>query len=195
MTTDSPVPTTTATADAVMPAAGRPPAAPPAAGYAGAVLAVILIAAGVLALRDTAVALDWLGGPLWINATIGWIDGLAFAAWMIPAGIAAVLIGGWMVWCALTPRRKTAVPVTARTSVWIEPADLARAASHAAQTVPGVLDVRSTATRRKITVTAHTTDSRDPAIAGAVHDAVREYMTTLVTPPKIIVHNRTGGRR
>ena len=81
---------------------------------------------------------------------------------------AAVLVGAWCVYAALRPRRRTAVAVAARSSVWIAPADLARLASRAAETVPGVLDARSSATLRKITVTAHTT-----AGSGATADQIR----------------------
>lgn len=191
MTTASPPPGTADHAK-TMPAAGRAPVATPGVGYVGAVLALLLVAAGVVALRDTAVALGWLGGPPWIDTAIDWIDGLRFQTWMIPAGIAAVLAGLGMLLSALTPRRTRVIAVAARSAVWIDPTDLARVASHAASAVPGVLDARSTATRRKIVVTADVVDPNDPSIPTAVDVAVRDVTEILAAAPKIIVRTRTG---
>lgn len=177
-----------------MPATGRTPVAAPAAGFLGLVLAVILIALGVVALRDAIIAAGWLNGPLWIDGTIDWIDGLSFSSWMIPAGIAALLVGLWMVICALKPRRKTAIEVAARSAVWIDPVDLARAASYAAERVPGVLSAQSVATRRKLAITAEVTEASNTSIRTAIETAVRDVVAVLAKTPKITVRTRTGGR-
>jgi hypothetical protein len=112
---------------------------------------------------------------------------------MIPAGIVAVVIGAWWVYAALRPRRRTAVAVTARSSVWIGPADLARLASRAAEKVPGVVEARSSATLRKVTVTAKTTagDAR-AGVAAAVETAVRDATAVASPPPTVRVRTRTG---
>lgn len=177
-----------------MPAAGRTPVAAPAAGFLGLVFAALLFAVGVVALRDAVIAAGWVNGPLWVDAAIDWIDGLKFATWMIPAGIVALLVGMWMVICALKPRRKTAIAAAARSSVWINPVDLARAASHTAHTVPGVLAVRSVATRRKLTITAEVTEASNTSISAAIEAAVHDIAAVLAEAPKITVRTRTGGR-
>ncbi|MFV9427708.1 DUF6286 domain-containing protein [Rhodococcus aetherivorans] len=177
-----------------MPAAGRTPVATPAAGFLGVVLAVILIALGIVALHDAVIAAGWLNGPLWIDAAIDWIDGLSFSSWMIPAGIAALLVGLWMVMCALKPRRKTAIEVAARSAVWIDPVDLARAASHVAERVPGVLSAHAVATRRKMIITAEVTEASNTSIRTAIETAVRDVLAVLAQTPKITVRTRTGGR-
>ena len=41
------------------------------------VLALVLLGVGVVALRDTAVALQWLHGTPWIDAVIYRIDGMS----------------------------------------------------------------------------------------------------------------------
>ena len=183
------------TAKPAVPTAGRAPVATPAAGYVGTLIAVLILGLGVIALRDSAVSAGWLDGRPWITTVINWMDGLTFAWWMIPAGIAAILVGAWWVYAALRPRRRTALAVNAASSVWIAPADLARLASRAAETVPGVLDARSSATLRKITVTAHTTaDSGATQMKSAVVEAVRDSAAAIVNPPpKIRVRTRTGG--
>lgn len=179
---------------AAVPAAGRAPVAPPAAGYVGAVLAVLLIAAGCIALRDGFIAAGWFGGPLWFDAAINWIDGLTFQGWMIAAGIAAVVIGAWILFSALRPRRATGIRLDAHSGIWIAPVDVARIAARAAQKVPGVLDAHTTATRRTLTVTAHTTGP-NADIKADIETAVADAVTTiLAAPPKLAVRLREGDR-
>ena len=187
-------PPTPASAEASIPLAAPAPVAAPTAGYAGTAIALLMLGAGVIALRDSAVSAGWLDGRPFTTTVVGWLDGLTFTWWMIPVGLLAVLVGAWCVYAALRPRRRTAVAVAARSSVWMAPADLARVASRAAETVPGVLDARSSATLRKITITAHTTaGSGAPQIKSAVAEAVRDAATLVRTTPKIRVRTRTGG--
>jgi hypothetical protein len=173
--------------------------AAPAAGYVGTLIALLLLAAGVVALRDAAVFAGWLDGRPWTSNFIDWLDGLTVQWYTSPLGVLALVIGLWWVYAALRPRRRTAVPVAAQTSVWIAPADLARIASAAAEPVPGVLDARARAGLRKIVVTAHTTsDTGDSsggkqikaAIAAAVTGAMEGFVAS---PPKVSVRTRTGG--
>ena len=188
------VPDTTPAADSVaLPPPGRPPAALPAAAPAGVFLAVVLLALGIVAVRDTAVALQWLPGTPWIDQLIHRINGLRFTWSMIPAGIAALAVGIALVICALRPRRKTALAVTAASSVWISPWELAAVTSYAANTVPGVFDARTAATRRTLTISARVTDtSTAPAKTAEVETAVRAALRIVADPPKVTVHIRTG---
>ncbi|MEU0494574.1 DUF6286 domain-containing protein [Mycobacterium sp. NPDC006124] len=174
------------------PAPGRPPVAAPAAGYVGALLALLILAAGAIALRDAAVHFGWLTGTAWIDAAVSGLDGLTPQGWMLPAGVVAVLVGLWWIYAAIRPRRRTALEVPASTSVWITKADLARLARAAAGSVPGVLDSRASASLRSVKVTADVTGD-DPtlkaAITTAVADAIGGFTTTT---PRITVRTRTG---
>nr|WP_306172948.1 DUF6286 domain-containing protein [Mycolicibacterium hippocampi] len=153
-----------------------------------------MLGVGVVALRDGAVSAGWLDGRPFTTTAVGWIDGLTFAWWMYPVGIVSILLGAWLVSAALRPRRRTAVAVTARSSIWMRPADLARLASSAAETVPGVLDANSKATLHSITVTAHAT-SGDSAgrIKSAVTEAVRDATAIVSASPRIRVRTRRRG--
>lgn len=111
---------------------------------------------------------------------------------MVPAGVIAIMVGTWSVYAAVRPRRRTAIAVTARSGVWIGRADLARLASHAAESVPGVLDARSSATLRTITVTARVTAAS--GMESTIVEAVRDATAITTTPLKIRVRTRTGGR-
>lgn len=199
MTTTPPPATAAEHTGTTLPAAGRPPVAAPAAGYVGTLIALLLLAAGVVAVRDATVFAGWLDGRPWTSTFIDWLDGLTVRWYTTPLGVLAIVIGLWWVYAALRPRRRTAVAVAAQTSVWIAPADLAHIASAAAELVPGVLDARAKAGLRKIVVTAHiTSDTGDSsagkriktAIATAVTDAVESFVAS---PPKVSVRTRTGG--
>jgi Family of unknown function (DUF6286) len=178
---------------AARPAAGRPPSALPAAAPAGVLLAFVLLGLGVVALRDTAVALQWLPGTPWIDAMMHRIDGLRFTWTMIPAGLAALVVGMALVFAALRPSRKTALPVTAASSIWISPWELAAVASYAANSVPGVFDARTAATRRILTISARVVDSETAEakiadIVAAVHAAT----AIVAASPKVTVTIRKG---
>ncbi|WP_226862611.1 DUF6286 domain-containing protein [Mycolicibacterium baixiangningiae] len=187
------------TTGAMLPATPPSPAAPPAAGYVGSLIALLVLALGVIAVRDSAVSAGWLDGRPWTLNTVEWLDGLTYQWWMIPLGVIAILVGLWSVYSALRPRRRTALPLAARSSVWIGRSDLALVATRAAEMVPGVLGARSSATLRKVTVTVVTTAhdrGRDAqrlksAVSAAVTNSLESVMAA---PPKVVVRTRTGGR-
>ena len=183
----------TPTADtAAFPPAGRPPSALPAAAPAGVFLALVLLGIGVVALRDTAVALQWLHGTPWIDTIVHRIDGLSFSWSMIPAGVVGVVVGMALVISALRPRRTTVLAVTAASSVWISPWELAAVASYAANSVPGVFGARTAATRRALTVSARVTDAATTqAKATEVETAVRAATRIVASPPKVAVTIKT----
>jgi hypothetical protein len=180
----------------VTPRAGRPPVAPPAAGYVGTLIGLTLLALGAVALRDFAVLEGWAQGSPWITATIEWLDGLTYQGWMLPAGIVTALLGLWSLYAALRPRRRIALAVPARSSVWIGPADLARLAARAAENVPGVLDCSASASLRSITVKAEVTAASDAAIKAAITTAIGDAVSGFAyPPPRIKVRTRTGEHR
>ena len=179
----------------VTPAAGRPPVAPPTAGYVGAVIALALLGFGAVALRDAAVGFGWLRGAPWLTTAISGLDGLTHQGWMLPAGVVVTLAGVWTVSAALRPRRRTALAVSARTSVWIAKADLARLAAAATETVPGVLSARASASLRTVSVTAEVTAGADAALEATIADAVTWALRDFTdTTPRIKVRIRTGER-
>ena len=184
--------TTREPAAVTRPAPGRPPVAAPAAGYVGALIALLILALGAVALRDAAVHFGWLTGTAWIDTAVSGLDGLTYQGWMLAAGIVAILVGLWWVSAAIRSRRRTALEVPAATSVWIAKGDLARLAGAAADSVPGVLDSRASASLRKVTVTANVT-AGDPALKAAITTAVADAVGGFTTTtPRITVRTRTG---
>lgn len=181
--------------EAALPPAGHQPTAAPAAAPAGMFLALVLLGVGAVALRDTAVALQWLQGTPWIDTFIDLLDGLAFAWWMIPAGIAALGVGVVLLTSAMRPRRKTALALRAESSVWISPRELAGASTYAANSVSGVFDARTVASRHKLAVSARVADARTTdAKKAEIDTAVRAALQIVEHPPKITVRIIGGSK-
>ncbi|MDR3663149.1 MAG: DUF6286 domain-containing protein [Mycobacterium sp.] len=183
------------TADAiVLPAPGRTPVAAATARYIAVVLALVLLIVGVVALREAGVVLGWVAGTPWIGTAVTTLDGLRSQWWMVPAGVGALVVGAWLVVLAIRPRRKTVVAVDAAGSVWMRPRDVARLASYAASTVPGVEVLNSAATRRKVTLYVGLTGAEsDIAAKGAIAAAVGSATEILIPTPRIAVRIGTSG--
>ncbi|UXA21345.1 DUF6286 domain-containing protein [Mycobacterium sp. SMC-4] len=170
------------------PASAPPPLAPAAAHYVGVISALLLIALGAVGIRDGIAAAGWITGPSWTRAAIDWFDGQSAHGWMVPVGALLAVLGLLLIGTALTPRRRTAIPVQAETSVYLDVSDTAKLAAAAARVVPGVTKATASATRRAVKVSARTTgpDVTQDAITGAVRTA----LAPLSSPPRITVRTR-----
>lgn len=183
------------TADNVaLPVPGRSPAAAATARTVAVVLALVVMCGGVVSLREAGVQLGWVAGAPWIGTALTALNGLRSQWWMVPAGAGALLVGAWLVFVALRPRRKTVVAVDAAGSVWMRPRDVARLASHAASCVPGVEVLNSAATRRKVTMYVGLSSIESEISAkGAIAAAVGSATEILVPTPRIVVRIGTSG--
>jgi hypothetical protein len=180
---------------AARPAPARPPAAPLAAGYLGALCAVGLTAAGAVLIRDGIAAAGWIGGGRWTHTALRLLDGEGFHAWMIPVGASSALVGLCCVYAAVKPRSTRAVALSAHTSVYLDVSDIARAAAGTARAVPGVTNATARARRRTITVRAQTTGADPVAQRAAIAEAVVGALGPLAKMPKIRVRSITAPRR
>lgn len=165
------------------------PVAAAGASIVGVLLALVLIAAGAIAVRDAALAAGLLHGRPWLPAAIDAVDVVSPATWMLPAGIVVTLLGMALVVVAFLPRRATATALAADTSVYVRHGDIATVATAAALDVPGVLDARSTATRRKVTVRCRVTGDA-AEVRTLVADAVADALRPLHRAPRLAVHTR-----
>lgn len=165
----------------------KPPAAAPAATRVVIALAVVLVALGAVAVRDALLATGSISGSPWIAAALSYVDGLTAQAWMVPAGVAVAAIGIALVLAAVTPRRRTHVPLSAE-DTWITSRDVVRIARGAAQHLTGVGGVTATGSARKITLTVTTLGGyqREP-VKDAVQTAATNALTPLARPPRVRV--------
>lgn len=170
--------------------AGRPPAASPAAGWVAVVAALLLLVAGIIALRDAAVGFGWLDGSSWIDTAAGWLDNRVHQTWMAIVAIPVAIVGLVIIVIALRGRARTAAPVSELT--WIPFDDVARVSSTAARTVAGVVDARSTATPGRLVVRV---ESLNREVAEPVRDAVSAAIADWVYTPKVDVRTTLRGDR
>lgn len=161
------------------------------AGVLGIVLAVLVVALGVLCVREALVADGRVDGEPWLAPAVDSLDGLGPSVAVAVIGGVVALLGLWLVLQAFGRRRRTRLPVAAAGSgrgtsgVTIGLVDAARLARVAALDVADVLDARATATRRTVTVTV--TAPPGAQVAGQVQAAVAHQLAPLSAPPLVKV--------
>jgi hypothetical protein len=169
------------------------PLAAAGAARTGALLALALIALGAIGIRDAVVAAGWARGRPWIPAAATALDGLRPAPWIFAVAVAAGLVGAALIAVAIAPRRRTAVPLTAGSAVYLARDDVAKVAAAAARDVPGVLSARATSSTRRVVVRCAVT-ADDPAVRALVETAVATGLEVLQRVPTIVVRTRAESR-
>jgi hypothetical protein len=166
------------------------PVAAAVASRAAVLLALLVVAAGGVGIREALVDLGWIGGSHWLRPAVDVLNGLTAATWMVGAGTILGALGIAMMVLAVLPRRDTALPLSAQSAVYLERADVAKLADAAARGVPGVLDARSKVSRRKAVVRCRVT-SPTQELPRSVTAAVSRELDMLQTPPRVVVRIRT----
>jgi len=177
----------------VEPTAGRTPTATPAAAPWAVLLALVVLALGVVGIRDALVAAGAFGGSSWTKNTANAIDGLTARTWMIPAGIGLAVLGLWWLLAALKPRKRTEISLTGTPGAWMRPADLARLVQPTVENVEGVVSASTSATLRTVTVKATTTARDSAEVRTAVTEAVGDRLSALGRAPRVKVKARYIG--
>lgn len=161
-------------------------------GVVGPILAILLTAIGVVLLHDAISEADTRPGRSWLAALADGLNGFEAEWWLIPSGVAAALIGLWLIITALRPRSRKTLAVTSATGVFLHTRDIARLASAAADDVDGVLSAHSVVGRRAVTVTV---ESETAGVADRVQEAVAQRLAALAEPVKIKVRVRSHSQR
>ncbi len=164
----------------------RPPRARPVATGVAVLLALGLVALAVVGVRDLAVARGWSSGAPWVADAVGSLDGLTASTAVVVASIASVVVGLLLVLVALTPARRTHLPVDGEHDLWISPAAVGELARARADRAPGVISAElARATRRRAVVEVVTQRSGDEVEPG-VRSAVAASLAGL-TPTRLTV--------
>ncbi len=172
-------------------AAAKPPVGIGPLPFIGAVLALVVVALGVVGIRDSLVPLGAVEGEPWIDSVAGTVDGWQPQLWLVPLGIASVLLGLWLLLAALRPRPRTGIAVRAETGVFLRTGDVERLAARAASDVDGVLSARSSASRRKVDVRVRVTGGS--ATGDRVRTAVQDALQPLEIMPTVQVKTAGAG--
>ncbi|MFD1814895.1 DUF6286 domain-containing protein [Rhodococcus gannanensis] len=172
------------------PVPSRPPLARPDAAIVAVVVAVLLIALGMVAGREFLIEQDVIAPAAWVRNSVNWLADLHSQTWMVPAAVAAGVIGLVVLCLALMPRTRTHVPAGDGGTgvVWLRPTDVARMCSARAGAVGGVTGVHTTVDRKRATV--YVTPSGEvasDALAQQVRDAVEPSLAAVTSPTELRV--------
>ncbi|MEW1952771.1 DUF6286 domain-containing protein [Terrabacter sp. NPDC080008] len=166
-----------------------PPARTPrrtrATAALGIVLALLLTAVGVLAVRDALLYAGLLDGRPLLHELAKAVQGLRPQAWTVVVGALLGLLGLALLVKALIRSGPKVATVTAATGVFLRPRDVSRLVETAAEGVDGVLGVRASATARRVAVTIRS--NGDEGVAERVHEVVTERLEPLATRPTVRV--------
>ena len=97
-------------------------------GWVGVVLALLVVALGVLVVRDALVIGGQIDGATWLVPVVDGADGLEPSTASTAVGVVVALLGLWLVFVALGRRVRTRLPLDVPGAT-IGIADLARLAS------------------------------------------------------------------
>lgn len=168
------------------PVAPPVPLAAPAARPVAYLVALTLAAISVIAGHDLLARLEAIDRPEVIAGFVGWLDGHGWDAVLLPASIAAILLGTALVLVAVKPRRRTHVRVPGDADMWLRPVDVGRIASRTARRCPGVYDATAIAAPRAVTVTVDGAASNGDDPADKVRDAVAAELAGAVADPPVV---------
>lgn len=168
--------------------AAKPPTGPGAISYVGPLLALMVILIGALGLQTAAAATGLTTTRAWLTRAIEGAQGLRPLGWAPLVALVLVLVGLWLLVAGLWPRPKTAVALDAETGVFLRPRDLAQLAHDAADDVDGVAAVHAQASRRKVTLTIHSTGG--PEVGQAVQAAVTQRLEALQNDIRVSVKTK-----
>ncbi|GEL94831.1 DUF6286 domain-containing protein [Cellulomonas composti] len=166
--------------------------APPATragrvGWVGVVLAALVVALGVLVIRDALVIDGRIDGSTWLVPLVDSTDGVEPSPALTAIGCVVALLGLWLVVVALGRRVRNRLPLDVPgASIGI--ADVARLAAAAAESVPYVLSAESSARRTSVKVTVTSLEGDD--VADEVRALVEQRLARLATPMTVRVENR-----
>lgn len=171
------------------------PAAKPAAARIAVVIGALLIVLAAVAGRDFLTERGAMPGPLWLRNTFEWLSRMTWHSWMLPAAIAALVVGAILLVAAFTRRAPTHLPTNGTPTLWLRATDVARMSTWAALHVDGVRRAQTTVGRRRARVRV-TSDGRDAyALVRAVEAAVGGALHDLARPPLVSVRIDTPRSR
>ena len=166
---------------------GQRPKASPAVRTWTVILGFVLLAIGIVGVRET-----WLVGAdanaqSWVHPVLDLIATEQLETWMIWAGVASIVVGLIFVFAAVKTRRNTHTQVASESaSMWMRPVDVARLSSAAARRVPGVASAQTSADTKSAKGTVNG-DEQDADLPGRVEKAVTRALEVLADPPKVTV--------
>lgn len=167
----------------------RPARSTPPVAWVGVVLALLLLAAGLALVYDALVEAGYVSGTRILSPWLSRTAELDRGDLALGLAVVMVIVGLILLLVAVIPGRRHGIIVGDR-GVWLEPVDLARLASDAAEHVDGVLRARTSASRQRLDVEISATT---PDVSAAVVEAVGERIRGVTPAPRVTCRVRTVG--
>ena len=158
----------------------------------GMLIALVVTAVGVLAVRDALVYGGLLGGTPFLHDLAKRLQGLRPEAWVVVAGAVLALVGLALLFRALRPSSPKVTALQAASGVFLRPRDVSRLVESAAQGVDGVLGAHASSTPRRVTVSVRSTG--DAGVADHVREVVAARLAPLKAPPAVRVRTERSKR-
>lgn len=169
--------TTGATDTAV--AAAKPPVGVGASPLVAQLLALALVALGVVGVQDLLARTGALAQEPWLDTALSSVDGVAAdSPWVLVGGIVAAVVGLLLLPIPFRRRPRKALELKAATGVRLRTQDLSKLVRGSLETVDGVTDVDVRTSGRTVRVTAATVVSDDRR-SGVTRDLRKQLAPTL----------------
>lgn len=158
---------------------GPPPRRTPLARFLGPLLAIALVALGVVGIQALAASQQWTREQSWITAVVDSLDGLEPTTGVLVVVSLAGVIGLVLLLTAIAPPRRSHRYAGGDdgAELWITADALAEVAADAADRADGVLTATARATRRGVRVTAVARGAEDKGRHGEIEKTVRSAVT------------------
>jgi len=156
-------------------------------------LALLLIALGVVGVQEALVRTGAVQGSSWTRAVVRSVDGTRWTDPLVLAvGVVAVVLGMLLLPVGLLRRPRRSVALQAETGVHLRTKDLATIATSAVEGADAVTDVRVDASSRSLKVRATTVaaNDRNVEIARGLEERLAASLDALEHTPRTKVYIR-----
>lgn len=175
--------------------AAKPPVGTGPAPLVAQLIALALIALGVLGIQEALVRSGLVASKSWTSAGLDAVDGTRAATWVVVVGALLILAGVLLLPIVIMRRPRKTVSLTANTGVYIHTRDLGRICGHAVEGADAVTSVHVRTAARKVHVTATTVAPKDrnAEITADVRSRLTTTLDALERTPRVKVSIKNEG--
>ncbi len=175
--------------------AAKPPVGVGPAPFVGELVALLVVALGVVGVQEALVRSGLLDATSWSSAAVDAVDGLRVATWVLVAGVLLVVAGVFVLPLAFRRRPRKTVQLLADTGVSVRSRDLGRLCEHALADADAVTDVSVRAGSRTLRVTATVVapEERNAAVVEDLRTRLRPVLDALARTPQVKVSVKNEG--
>lgn len=167
----------------------RPPVGVGASPLIAQLLALLVVATGVVGVQEAVSRVGLVGGPSWVSSTASALDGLSPPPWLLPAAVVLVVVGLLLLAVALKRRPRKSLTLQAQTGVYLRTGDLAKLVSERLDGLDAASDTAVRVSRRTIQVTVVSIAPQDhnQTATSEVHERLAPCLAAIESPPRVKV--------